>query len=466
MTDSHDALGLGGILPGPGWVVLDAARTHRFTGELVMRGDIEVRVYLDRGRIYVAERADDPPLGDRLVEAGALHRAQLDYGTMRIGDIEHLGRLFDRVPSINRDGVLVINQLMTDEVIRAVAGQRVSTVTVTPYRHHPSGMHRWEVVRDIEAVLESEVPEMALPAPAPDATPVSDAPPAELERLLAERDERDEQTEGGAPVVPCVGDTSPDDRDRRGRDEPGAIDALFDDLVRWDEPSRIDPTFGAGRPATGRTGRASDRIAEAQPASRATVTTTVPPGDWIDRLDQHGVADAPVGAPVGRLSPLPVKPQEHFEIVWPSGETIDVVPDEAGVDHTEGDVDRAGPTARLGEIDEPEPVAPPEAPQDTTNELAIRRAVATIDTGSLEARRRLVHAATPTFDAAPELPGRHAMRNEHTARSMTVPRSTSSVFDEVPAEIPEPEPEPEPPSDDRHGRAGALRRLIGNLRGH
>jgi hypothetical protein len=52
-----DALGLRGALPCPGWVVLDAARDHRFTGELVTTVDGidgEFRVYFDRGRIYVA----------------------------------------------------------------------------------------------------------------------------------------------------------------------------------------------------------------------------------------------------------------------------------------------------------------------------------------------------------------------------------------------------------------------------
>ncbi len=72
-----ELFGLVGTFPRPGWVVLDAARDHRFTGELVFDVDPEVRVYLDRGSIYLAERSTDPSLGSRLVDAGALNADQL-----------------------------------------------------------------------------------------------------------------------------------------------------------------------------------------------------------------------------------------------------------------------------------------------------------------------------------------------------------------------------------------------------
>ncbi len=465
MSEPGDLLGLGGLLPGPGWQVLDAARTHRFTGELVMHGDDEVRVYLDRGLIYTAERATDPSLGARLVEAGALNQAQLDYGTLRVGDIEHLGRLFDRVPSINRDGVLVVNQLMTDECIRSVAGEHIESVEVTPYRHHPSGMHRWEVIREVEATLASGVPAMALPAPAPDATPVSAPPPVPY--LDATETTTDDTVESTDSAARDDGDQDDHQRDSRRDDDDRAsdrdgdhdddgpgLDVLFDDLVRWDEPSRIDP----------RTTLTPHR------AERATAVVDTISEDWIDRLDEGGVADAPVGAPMGRLAPVVVRAHEQFEMIWPSGETVDVVPDESDAGtctEPDVDIDRAGPTARIGAT--PEPEAPTEPTEDTTasSELAIRRAVATIDTGSLEARRRLVEAANPiTSIPAPDLPGRLAMRSEHIARSTTAPTSPTSVFDEVPLEVPSTDPEPaDRPAEDRHGRAGALRRLIGHLRG-
>ena len=55
-----------------------------------------------------AERVTDASLGSRLLEAGVLDKAQLDRGTVRVGDIEHLGRLFDRDPSVDRDAVVVV----------------------------------------------------------------------------------------------------------------------------------------------------------------------------------------------------------------------------------------------------------------------------------------------------------------------------------------------------------------------
>src|SRR4029078_234211 len=98
-------------------VVSDAHGDRRFTGEVVFETTPEVRVYADRGRIYLAERASDPTLGARLVDAGALNATQLEHGAMRIGEAEHLGRLFERVPSVDRQKVIVTAELMTEECV-------------------------------------------------------------------------------------------------------------------------------------------------------------------------------------------------------------------------------------------------------------------------------------------------------------------------------------------------------------
>ncbi len=81
---SSDTLGFGVLVPGPGWMVLDAAREQQFTGELVLIADEAVRVYFERGRIYLAERASDTSLAERLVETGALTDEQLAYGRLDI----------------------------------------------------------------------------------------------------------------------------------------------------------------------------------------------------------------------------------------------------------------------------------------------------------------------------------------------------------------------------------------------
>ena len=181
-------------------------------------------VYADRGRIYLAERSSDPSLGARLVDAGALNATQLEHGAMRIGDAEHLGRLFERVPSVDRQKVLVTAELMTEECIGWLARQRISDIAVTPYRHHPSGAQRWD---QAYAPLDL-APGDPLPAPAPDAAPIAISPPEPLFRSV-------------------------DDL------------ADVDDMIRWNEPSWLDeqvtpltPIDVAGRFAALRAADAED----------------------------------------------------------------------------------------------------------------------------------------------------------------------------------------------------------------
>jgi hypothetical protein len=204
MTLQHDAVadlfGLAGTFPRPGWVVLDAARDHRFTGELVFDTAPAAHVYLERGVIYLAERASDPSLGARLVDAGALSAVQLERGAVRIGEIEHLGRLFERVPLLDRHTVLVTAEIMTEECLGWLAVQRVADVTSAPYRHHESGMHQWSR----GSARPDLVPGDPLPAPTPDEAPVL-AVPAPLDRSIGDRTEE-----------------------------------FLDGLIEWDEPSWLD----------------------------------------------------------------------------------------------------------------------------------------------------------------------------------------------------------------------------------
>ena len=58
----------------PVWQILDEARARSFTGEIVMMLEPEVRAYFDNGVVYAAERADEAPIGERLVTG---HRRRL-----------------------------------------------------------------------------------------------------------------------------------------------------------------------------------------------------------------------------------------------------------------------------------------------------------------------------------------------------------------------------------------------------
>jgi hypothetical protein len=136
-----EALGISGAQPA--WMTLDEARAHSFTGEIVFEVEPEVLAYLDNGVVYYAERDTDAPLGRRLVEAGVLADDQLDRGIVRVGDLEHLGRLFDRDASVDRDAVMVATETSTEDLLTDLANHAVTTVRLTAYRHHPSGVHRW-----------------------------------------------------------------------------------------------------------------------------------------------------------------------------------------------------------------------------------------------------------------------------------------------------------------------------------
>ena len=182
--------------PQPVWMTLNEARSRSFTGEVIFEDDPEVRAYLDAGIVYFAERVSDAPLGRRLVEAGVLDTEQLERGTVRVGDVEHLGRLFDREPTIDRDAVLVVTETSTEVLITDLANRAVTTVRATAYRHHPSGVHRWFVAQlGADAAARSARPL--------EANLIDDLPGFNLlvdDELLIEWDDFDELAASTAPA--------------------------------------------------------------------------------------------------------------------------------------------------------------------------------------------------------------------------------------------------------------------------
>ncbi len=485
-TDREPAaelFGLADSFPHRGWVILDAARDHRFTGELIADVAPPVRLYFDRGEIYLAERSTEPPLGVRLIDAGALNAAQLEHGSMVVGEIAHLGRLFERVPSIDKDVVLLMTEMMNDECVAWVAAQDVAAVTSTPYLHHPSGIHRWHRSSD-DADLR---PGDQLPAPPPTAAPV----------------------EAASPIAP--------ERDA-------------DTLIAWGDPATgtRPPSLAppappgveapAGRPA----GEVSDRI------------DSILESDWADRLETHGLPDIgsdPLAVP-SSLPPVPTGQRDRFELIWPSGEIDEQFDAGAALDHLhERDHDRAGPTARVvrardvgSDPDEPDggdPIelwdfestgpsfGPPEdrpvaAERETVGDadyvsddphltvitddavLSMRRAVESIEAASVTSQPSVSLADTSTTtdsvrSADLVLPGRVATRTESSVWSIrgfenatnrsvfdeTTPLPTARPSDVVPAAAPVAAVATGPPvSTDRSEapRLSALRRLIGGLR--
>lgn len=345
---AHDALGLGRLLPGPGWLVIDAARELRFTGEVVLLADEAVRVYFDRGRVYLAERASDPPLGTRLVESGALSEQQLEYGRLRVRDTDHLGRLFERVPNVSRDSVITVTDVMNEQTLAWLAGQLVQSVGVAPYRHHSSGLHHWLDSTATSLAAAWPAPTLTVPAPppsdpidtAPTGTPGTETPPPAAPSSAPPVD--------SASHTPAGSGTG-EETSRGSRTSVATVD----EIVTWDVPDPFDTT------------------------------------GWFAPRRENRHTPEHVGDVAGRAD---APASEFFGVIWPTGEVDDLADMERSVDRREPPVD---PTIAPAVADRP---ATPEhvgQPADDADTLAVRRAIATIDTGSLAARRRLVESTQP-----------------------------------------------------------------------
>jgi hypothetical protein len=131
--------------PRPTSMTLDVARHHAFTGEITFAIEPAVRVYLDGGVVYHAEREGELTVSQALVHGKVIDAQQLERGMVRVGDVEHLGRLFERDSTIDRDAVMVVVENHTDLVVSELARFGAASVSITAYRHHPSGLHRWFV---------------------------------------------------------------------------------------------------------------------------------------------------------------------------------------------------------------------------------------------------------------------------------------------------------------------------------
>jgi hypothetical protein len=129
---------------GPLWELVARLGAARFTGQVDVGVERRVQLFVADGRIYVAQHADDAPLGDRLVAAGALTAQQLQQGEVRVGDNVSLARLFERVADADRDVVQVALIHLNDAVLEPVAQQPAGAVAVVPLRHHASGAHLWD----------------------------------------------------------------------------------------------------------------------------------------------------------------------------------------------------------------------------------------------------------------------------------------------------------------------------------
>jgi len=175
--------------PRPASTSLDVARFHAYTGEISFSTDPLVRLYLDGGIVYHAEREGDPTISQALRDIGVVEADQLERGMVRVGDVEHLGRLFEREPSIDRDAVMVVVETRTEAIVLELANRAVASVNVSAYRHHPSGIHRWFVTSTDSAASQRPVSAVAqVDRSVVDELPALEAVPPALEIEWSEPD--------------------------------------------------------------------------------------------------------------------------------------------------------------------------------------------------------------------------------------------------------------------------------------
>ena len=141
----------GGFTPRPAWKVIEAARRQQLTGELSLATTPTTHVYLRDGQVYFAERTTDGGLGVRLLVEGVITRQQMGKGALLVSGVEHLGRMFQRDPSIDRQPVELCVELMTDDVLTSIANDVVDHYTMTMYKRHPR-QHRPLAAERIEVI--------------------------------------------------------------------------------------------------------------------------------------------------------------------------------------------------------------------------------------------------------------------------------------------------------------------------
>jgi hypothetical protein len=132
-----------GFTPRPAWQVIEAARRQYLTGELTLSTSPATRIYLRDGLVYYAERSSDGTLPIRLMMEGVITRDQMQRGTVIVNGVEHVGRMFDADPTIDRASVELCTELFTDDVMVSVANATVQRYELTLYRRHSSGIDRW-----------------------------------------------------------------------------------------------------------------------------------------------------------------------------------------------------------------------------------------------------------------------------------------------------------------------------------
>ena len=218
------------------WEVIEEARGAKITGELaITTASSKTLVYLESGSVYFAHADGEETLANRFVEAGAITAEQLRRGVVRLNGVEHLGRLFERDATVERDAVELALELMTEQALTEVASQEVLSSQTTMYRQHSSGVVRWfaaPIVVTAPEVAAEQAPDEA-EAVDVDATPkpipTLPAPTLLTPNRLAPRPQVNRLTQLVAAPLSLVPE-SPDDEVTDTVEDAAAEDEMVDEV--------------------------------------------------------------------------------------------------------------------------------------------------------------------------------------------------------------------------------------------
>ena len=202
----------GDFTPRPSWQVIEAARRQMLTGELLLATTPSTRLYLRDGQVYFAERTTDGGLGVRLLVEGVITRQQMGKGALLVSGVEHLGRIFQRDASIDRQSVELCVELMTDDVLISVANDVIDHYTMTMYKRHQNGIDRWlpnrvEVITHVVAASYLAEPEAVItPGDGPHVHTVGAPAPVAVAKAIVPEPAPPEI----APVAPVAEEPEPE----------------------------------------------------------------------------------------------------------------------------------------------------------------------------------------------------------------------------------------------------------------
>jgi|GEM_PF-997103 len=419
------------VVPRPASMALDAARRHAFTGEIVFHLDPAVSVFLDGGFPYFAEVTGSPKVSEQLLQSEVIDSSQLERGVVRVGDLEHLGRLFDRDPSIDQDAVTLVVETHTEQLLQVLAHDVVASIGVNAYRHHPSGIHRW-FVHPTDALSGARPPgDFA----EPDRSPANEIPG--LTRadvpLVIEWSEPD-PTGLGVPSDSFV--TPPTDADVQSE-----LDRFDADSADWaGVPSGfVDPS--------------------PQPVASPLGEFHIVWPDGTEDPDLVQAAETAAPAPLDQLPPLaPPGPADPPAPVDPPGPADPPAPvDSPAPADPPAPVDSPAPPAPAASVDSPAPAAPVDPPADLElfGEPAVAPATDVVETVTADAPD--AHDLPPTQPMPPTPEPPREGGEPLFADSVPTPAPTTAERENAATHVAAPPTDSSAPTDPPTGLIAPLR---------